>query len=197
MSELLKRKLSVLKKNPKLLIISGLFYLSGIIVGVICFYSKKGDGVFFKQVYNYYNRIFDPKISPLSTLFLRFIVNIGYIGVIFALSFTVFTYPIILLLIAYRGAIIGCIAGIFIKEYGFSGGALFFFVTLPQNVLVTLGLIVSAVLNFDYVINKCCKKTDVSVLLTNCIIGLGISFLGAIYELTVSVIIIRPMNFYF
>ena len=101
-------------------------------------------------------------------------------------------------MIAYRGAIIGCVAGIFISFYGFNGGAVFFSVALPQNVIITLGIAFAALFNFDYIINKCASaKTDFKTLLKNAFIGFLITLIGAIYEFLITVILIRPMNFYF
>ena len=193
MSEIIKRKIKIIKCDYKFLILAGIFYLSGIIIGIVCYKTRRGDGVFFRQVYNYYNRIFDCGVSPISTFFIRLAVNAGYFAIIFALSINIYTYPLILLIVAYRGAIIGCVVGIFLSVYGFNGGAIFFFVIAPQNLIVTCGIVLAALFNFDYTVK--CKKQNFALIFQNCLLGFTVAAIGAIYELLISVILIRPMNF--
>ncbi len=198
MSEIVSKAVSSLKRNYKMLLLSGIFYIGGIVIGVIYYFSKNLDATFLRHVFKFYNNIVDCSVSPLSTFFIRLAIDVGYVAIVFALSFTVFTYPITLLFIAYRGAIIGCIAGLFIHSFGFNGVAVYFTVILPQNLIVTAGLTAIFVLNFDYVVNKPSKcKLKIELMLKNCLLGFIICSVGAIYELFITVIVIRPMNFYF
>ncbi|MBO4262160.1 MAG: hypothetical protein J5903_00040 [Clostridia bacterium] len=180
------------------MIIPAILYILGIVVGIVYFFSRQDDAVFYGGVTEYYLKILDPCANPLSVLLTRIFVNAGYIVIVFVLSFVIFTYPLQLLIIIYRGAIIGVVGGVFFKAYGFYGGTVYLFVVLPQNIVVTFGLAIAGLLDFAHMIDrKNCGKPDVKVFAENCIIGYCICFLGALYEFIVLLVMIRPLNFYF
>lgn len=198
MNTFIKIKRDSILRGGKYLIACGVFYAIGIILGVVYFIRRRDDPTFFINVCNYYLKIFNPEVSPLSVFFKRILYNAGYIAIIFSFSFVIFTYPLQLLVVLYRGAIIGSIAGVFISLYGFSGGAIYFLVVLPQNLIVTTGLVIAGTLNYSFIKGpKCFKKEKLKELMINSIIGFAVTFAGAIYELAVLCFFIRPMNFYF
>ncbi len=192
----LSRKLSILKKQVKFAVISGIFYILGIIIGIIYFKKKTFDGVFFKSVFDFYRRTFDMSTKPIYTFLLRLLIDFGYIIIVFVLGLSAYLSPLNLLVIGYRGAIVGCVGCVFLSLYGFNGGAVFFAVVLPQNFIVSLAIIISAVLNLhtNMYAKKCDKKKDIFI---NCIVGYIIMIVGAVYELLITMILLRPLNFYF
>ncbi len=186
-----------IKNNLTFLIIGGSLYVVGIILGIFFLGKDNISHLFFENVYNYFFKIFDPYSSPVSTSFIMLLTCIGYTVVFFGLSFTFFTYPLQFIIIIYRGVIIGGIARYFITCFGINGFVLYFFVTLPQNLIITAGLLLSSVLNFDHVTNLCDNKPNIKVMLFNSLLGLAVCFTAIIYGLLVVVVIVRPMNIYF
>ncbi len=195
---LLNRRITNLKKQIKFAIIAAVFYIIGIIIGIVYSKSKVHDGAFYRSVFNFYQRIFDSHSKPISTFWLRFLIDFGYTAIIFVFGLSIVLAPLNFLLIAYRGAIVGCVGGIFISLYGFNGCAVFIAVVVPQNLIVTVGIIVSGLLNFADNLDKCLpKENKIKEILINCAIGFLIMIVGALYEFLITVVLLRPMNFYF
>ncbi|MBR1867696.1 MAG: hypothetical protein IJ800_03850 [Clostridia bacterium] len=193
----MKKKINVIKYEIKYLIVAMAIYLVFIIIGIICFLNSQADSVFYGFAFDYYIKIFDCQTSPISLLFTRLLNNLGYILVFFALGFVIYTYPLKLLIIAYRGAIIGSVSIVFINLYGFNGFIVFMTVVLPQNIITTLGLCVFSLLNLYQITDVKCNGNNIKVFAENAAIGFAFCFIGALYEFLILVILIRPMNFYF
>ena len=197
MEILLKKKLNVIKYELRFLIIALAVYAAFIIVGIICFINSQNDSFFYGFTFDYYIKIFDAHSSPFSLLFTRLLNSVGYILIFFALGFVVYTYPLKLLIIAYRGAIIGSVGVVFLNLYGFNGFIIYITVVFPQNLIATIGLCVFSVLNLYQITDVKCHGDNLKVFAVNALIGFTFCFVGALYEFLVLIILIRPMNFYF
>ncbi len=196
MPEIILKRIKTLKKNYKFLVFFGITFIVGVVLGIITFKRGAGNEFFYETVFNYFYNIFSPSVNPLHVFFKRIFIDLGYIAVFFLLGLSIYAFPIEYIIVFYRGMVIGCVSCIFFSCYSFYGLFLFIAVTLPQNLIVFAGLACLGVLNFDVGMNKTCKKAVFMDYLINAAFGYVICIFGAIYEMALLLLIIRPLNFY-
>ena len=89
--------------------------------------------------------------------------NLQTSAMIWLLGITVVGIPLILLLIAIRGFIIGFTVGFLADQMGFKGALFSFIAILPQNILIVPGILVIGVIGIGFstmiIKNKLRKKT--------------------------------------
>lgn len=108
-------------------------------------------------------RIVDTKVIDKFAILKQSLINNLQTGVlIWILGVTIIGVPLILLLIALRGFIIGFTVGFIIKQKGLRGLIFSIFSLLPQNIIIIPGVIILGVLGISFSImlikNKIQKK---------------------------------------
>lgn len=194
MSDIIKQKIKCLKKSLKYGIILFAVYVFGIILGVI---TNNGCLIpsLYNGAYNYFFCVFDVYSSIFSILLRRILVILSLFIIFFALSLNKYVAPLSALIIFYRGLIIGCISVVFFETYKISGGFVFFLVVIPQNLIITAGLIALILLNGE---NYCVPlKSRINDLIINGLLSLCVCLAGAIYEFIILTFVLRPITLWF
>lgn len=194
MSDIIKQKIKCLKKSLKYGIILFAVYVFGIILGVI---TNNGCLIpsLYNGAYNYFFCVFDVYSSIFSILLRRILVILSLFIIFFALSLNKYVAPLSALIIFYRGLIIGCVSVVFFETYKISGGFVFFLVVIPQNLIITAGLIALILLNGE---NYCVPlKSRVNDLIINGLLSLCVCLAGAIYEFIILTFVLRPVTLWF
>ena len=194
MSDIIKQKIKCLKKSLKYGIILFAVYVFGIILGVI---TNNGCLIpsLYNGAYNYFFCVFDVYSSIFSILLRRILVILSLFIIFFALSLNKYVAPLSALIIFYRGLIIGCVSVVFFETYKISGGFVFFLVVIPQNLIITAGLIALILLNGE----KYCVplKIRMNDLITNALFSLCVCLIGAVYEFIILTFVLRPITLWF
>lgn len=194
MSDIIKQKIKCLKKSLKYGIILFAVYVFGIILGVI---TNNGCLIpsLYNGAYNYFFCVFDVYSSIFSILLRRLLVILSLFIIFFALSLNKYVAPLSALIIFYRGLIIGCVSVVFFETYKISGGFVFFLVVIPQNLIITAGLIALILLNGE---NYCVPlKSRINDLIINGLLSLCVCLAGAIYEFIILTFVLRPITLWF
>ena len=194
MSDIIKQKIKCLKKSLKYGIILFAVYVFGIILGVI---TNNGCLIpsLYNGAYNYFFCVFDVYSSIFSILLRRILVILSLFIIFFALSLNKYVAPLSALIIFYRGLIIGCVSVVFFETYKISGGFVFFLVVIPQNLIITAGLIALILLNGE---NYCVTlKSRINDLIINGLLSLCVCLAGAIYEFIILTFVLRPITLWF
>ncbi len=194
MSDIIKQKIKCLKKSLKYGIILFAVYVFGIILGVI---TNNGCLIpsLYNGAYNYFFCVFDVYSSIFSILLRRILVILSLFIIFFALSLNKYVAPLSALIIFYRGLIIGCVSVVFFETYKISGGFVFFLVVIPQNLIITAGLIALILLNGE---NYCVPlKSRINDLIINGLLSLCVCLAGAIYEFIILTFVLRPITLWF
>ncbi len=194
MSDIIKQKIKCLKKSLKYGIILFAVYVFGIILGVI---TNNGCLIpsLYNGAYNYFFCVFDVYSSIFSILLRRILVILSLFIIFFALSLNKYVAPLSALIIFYRGLIIGCVSVVFFETYKISGGFVFFLVVIPQNLIITAGLIALILLNGE---NYCVPlKSRINDLIINGLLSLCVCLAGAIYEFIILMFVLRPITLWF
>ena len=195
MRKILAVKLKVLKANIKSVIIFSAVYLISIILGAIFIKIDCYQTLYF-NARNYYVAITGVSHSVFK-IFLNCILVGAFLTVaVICFGFSKFTVPLVCVILFYRGIVLGSCAVLFFWLYGIGGIFIFIIITLPTNILITAGLIVASVLNYqDF---SCFSGGDRwKIVVKNAIISLIFSLVSAMYLLFVVGLIIRPINYLF
>ena len=194
MSEIIKQKVRCLKKSLKYGILLFAVYFLGIILGVV---TKNGCLIqpLYNGAYNYFFCVFDVYSSIFAILFKRILVILSLFIIFFSLSINKYVAPLSALIVFYRGLIIGCVSVVFFETYKISGGFVFFLVVIPQNLIITAGLIALILLNGE----KYCVplKLRINDLITNGLFSLCVCLIGAVYEFIILTFVLRPITLWF
>lgn len=194
MSEIIKQKIRCLKKSLKYGILLFAVYFLGIILGVV---TKNGCLMppLYNGAYNYFFYVFDVYSSIFAILLKRILVILSLFIIFFALSINKYVAPLSALIVFYRGLIIGCVSVVFFETYKISGGFVFFLVVIPQNLIITAGLIALILLNGE----KYCVplKLRINDLIINCLFSLCVCLIGAVYEFIILTFVLRPITLWF
>ena len=194
MSEIIKQKIRCLKKSLKYGILLFAVYFLGIILGVV---TKNGCLMppLYNGAYNYFFCVFDVYSSIFAILLKRILVILSLFIIFFALSINKYVAPLSALIVFYRGLIIGCVSVVFFETYKISGGFVFFLVVIPQNLIITAGLIALILLNGE----KYCipLKLRINDLIINGLFSLCVCLIGAVYEFIILTFVLRPITLWF
>lgn len=195
MQKIIKSKINSALKHKKHLIVFSAVYIVGIIFGLFFSGAKDDSSILYVNAYNYHLLIFDVSSSVFKTFFKCFLSGALLTLTIILFGFSNYTIPLISIILFYRGLILGTSAIIFLSLTGVSGLIIFIIVTLPCNVLISAGLIISSVLNYDC--NKKEFKTKLLFILKNALISLLFSAVASIYLIFLLITVIRPINTFF
>ncbi len=187
-------KIKIVKCSLKLIAFLALAYLVGFFIGLFfkgCYVGSPSDS----GVCEYYICIFDVNTSVFSIFFKRFFACLGVYIVIFLLGLNGFSVYFSAIILFYRGLILGSVASVFFCFYGIPGIVVYVFLVIIQNVIISAGMILIAVLNAYYSDKPFnCKIHE---LITNVLASLGVCFIGFLYELIFLTFILRPITLWF
>lgn len=184
-----------LDKKFYLFVFFVLVYLVSTAIGVFTDKESTFYEYSYNGVKNFYNLFFNDKASIASLLFSILLTSICFFAVFYALSLSVYLYPLAVILLLYRGVAFGCSLISFFSMLGTAGIAVIIFIVIPLNLVVTLGLIVCLCLPctceknsfkekaFDYALNA-------FLLFNTCYIVCAVA-------LIISYVILRPIYFVF
>ena len=196
MKSILDKTITKLKLNLQLSIIFGAIYVLGIILGAI-FSTRNLCNNFFKvTINNYYVLIFDTSSSVFKP-FLNCVLT-GFLLTLFVslLGFSKFTTYLSSILLFYKGIVLGTSLIFFYSLSSIYGIIIFIILTLPTNLILTLGLIVSNVLNFT-IKPSCDTKTKINKILSNATLSLAFTLIASFYATFLLITVIRPINLLF
>jgi stage II sporulation protein M len=124
--------------------------------------SQAENKELIKYLQNFF-RIVDTKVIDQFSILKQALINNLQTGVlIWILGVTIIGIPLILLLVAVRGFIIGFTVGFFIQQMGVKGLIFSILSLLPQNIIIIPGVIIVAVLGISFsimLIRNKVKKT--------------------------------------
>ncbi|WP_427339228.1 stage II sporulation protein M [Caloranaerobacter sp. DY30410] len=140
------------------------FLMIGISTGAITI--RVVDDTARDQIINYLNSfssIINKDIDLKALKIFKYSItnNIQTIIAIWLLGITVIGIPIVLIIIALRGFIIGFTVAFFIKEFKIKGVTLSLLCLLPQNIFLVFGLIVISVISILFSISILKNKINV------------------------------------
>ncbi len=172
-------------------------YVLGIVLGVI-FFSEHEKVLFADNVLDFLVLALCKSSSPISLFWSR-IINALALFTLFALtSLTIYLSPLHYFIIIYRGYVLGAAGIVFITNFKITGLVLFVFCVFLQNLITTLSLILYSTIayklsdNFDK-----CKNFNYKAYVFASFVFFLISVIGALIELILLLLILRPLNFYF
>ena len=178
-----------LKAQLKIIIAFLLVYAIGAVVGAL-FTKNDCTTIIFTNSINYHVFITSTAISLTQCFFNCFFVGLLLTLVVICLGFSKISIPFICIILFYRGLILGGCAVTFFSLLQLSGLIIFIILTLPTHLIITLGLILSSVLNYQS--NNCNYKFI--AISKNAIICIIFVFLASLYFVLVTALIIRPIN---
>jgi len=141
-----------------------MFFMVGISSGAFTTkaLSQAENKELIKYLQNFF-RIVDTKVIDQFSILKQALINNLQTGVlIWILGVTIIGIPLILLLVAVRGFIIGFTVGFFIQQMGVKGLIFSILSLLPQNIIIIPGVIIVAVLGISFsimLIRNKVKKT--------------------------------------
>ncbi len=195
MQKIIKSKLNSILKHKRHLIVFSAIYIIGIIFGL--FFSRASDDstILYVNAYNYHLLIFTQNSSVLTTFFKCFLSGALLTLTVILFGFFNSTIPLISIILFYRGLILGTSAIIFYSLTGISGLIIFIIVTIPCHLLISAGLILSSILNYD------CKEREFKLkllfVLKNALVSLLFSIIASVYLIFLLITVIRPINTFF
>ena len=188
--EILNTKINVIKKNIKLVVIFIACYALGLIIGLI-FGERSVCFPLYDVACGRYICILDVYTSVFSIFFKKIFSSLLILCVAFLLGLNRFTSFFSAVIFFCRGLVLGSLFYIFWSNYFISGLFIYIFIICVQNIIITAGMIVAVVLNYDIADKSfSCKVKE---LIFNFIISFGVCIVGALYELLILVLILRPL----
>lgn len=188
--EILNCKINALKKNIKLIVIFTACYGTGIIIGLF-FGEKSVCYPLYDIACGRYICLLDVHTSVFSVFFKKIFSGSLILCVVFLLGLNGFTSYFSSVIFLCRGLVLGSLFYIFRSNYFVSGVIIYLFIVCIQNIIITAGMIVAVTLNYDIAEKPLsCKVKD---LIFNFMISFGVCLIGALYELLILVLILRPL----
>lgn len=196
MQSYIDKNVKFLKQNLKPLIIFSVVFIIGIVFGLLFSGNTSEGSILYVNAYNYHVLIFNSQSSIFSAFFKVFTSGalLSITVILFGLS--VYTIPLICLVLFYRGIILGTCFILFYSISGISGVVIFIILTLPTNLIITIGLIIASVLNYKKK-DKCSFSTNLLQTAKNALVSVLFSFLASIYFLLLMITVIRPISLIF
>ncbi|QXM06076.1 stage II sporulation protein M [Crassaminicella indica] len=129
-----------------------MFFIIGISSGA---FTVKALGDYQKQelisyMKNFFQVLSNKPIDASSVLKQSLINNLQTAALIWILGITVIGMPLILLLVAIRGLIIGFTVGFLVEQLGFKGVIFSLISIFPQNLLIVPSIIIIAVIGIGF-----------------------------------------------
>lgn len=187
---LLNKKLKILKLNLKLITVFSLMYFSAAVIGILL-NNSPFEKVLRSNVCSYYQSVLGIKTNIITIFLKRTVFAVVIITVTTIIAFNVYTVYFLLIILFIRGYTLGFVARIFLFDFGVSGFTVYTFIIVVQNLIITFGIIVCAILNYHYVQKPLkCKTKEI---IENSFISFAICIIGALYELLVLTLLVRPL----
>lgn len=171
-----------------------LAFAVGIVLGAVLDPTEFILRYYTKNAENYYSIVMYSSSSCFNIFLERILVNSGYFLIFFALGLVPFLFPLKILIISYRGYVLSLTFAVFSAHFGMTGILLACFLILPQNLLTTVTLSLCSALNQKRKVKG--KGAMAEFLLFTFLLYL-ISIAGAVIEVIILGLLLRPMNFYF
>ncbi len=196
MQNFILKMAKIIKRNLKFVVIFSIIYLLGIILGVIFSNKNLCNNVLQINLNNYYFLIFDVNVSVFTPFFncllTGFLLTIA-VSIFGLNSITIFLFLVILF---YRGLILGTSLILFFTLSSISGVIVFLILSLPTNLIITAGLILCNVLNYDSV-TICDFNLKLKKVLLHAVISIIFTIIASIYFVFLLITVIRPINLLF
>ena len=167
-------------------------YVLGVILGL--FLKTKLERLFFGQnVVDFYFNALTKQGTPFTIFLSEILQNVVVFILLYLLSFIKLQFVFGCVAVFYRGYVLGVVVLKFILSFGISGLYLFLFATLINSIICVLAISLYSVLALKSKL-KCYAKNQTLIFLAACF---AISAIGALIELFVIVLLIRPINYNF
>jgi len=186
----------VFQKKLFTIIFQLICYGVGIILGLVFKPTEFIYDYFLGNAENYYCAVMYADSSVFSLFFDRIVINLGYFAVFFCFGLSPWLSIFSSEIIVYRGYILSVSLSVFSATFGLTGAVVGCFVLLLQNLVVTFTLIVCSSSSL-YLVKQCKGKSFFKAYGFTVAVLYFVSLIGAIIELFVAVLLLRPMNFYF
>lgn len=210
MGTLLNERISRnIKENIGIYFIIILFFAIGLAVGGFVIKSLQASEK--QELLSYMNSFFKiysgEEVSRLSILIQSAKNNFFSIVIIWSLSLTIIGMPIALIVVGFRGFILGFSIGFFIESMGLKGLAFSLIGIIPQNIIYIPCVLISASLSLMFSISVIKRKRGkgiyrqggLTILSYSAIMGVIfiITLLGSFVEGFISPTIIKALSQYF
>lgn len=190
----INEKIKIVKNSFKLAIFFGVCYVFGIALGLFFKNECYNPGI-YNAVSNYYIIIFDSYTSVFSIFFKRIVTCFGVFAIVFLLGLNNIAVYLASIVFFYKGLILGSVAGVFFCNFGISGLIVYIFLVVIQNLVITAGMMLAAILNAY--ISDLSFKCKTKSLLENFILCFAVCVAGALYELLFLTFVLRPLTLWF
>ena len=194
----LTKYFNILKRYKIQLIVISASYFLGVILGM-WLPSFKEKLFFGESTVNLFISCL-LKGGKVSNLFLnRLFTDIFCLIIFYLTSINIYLVSVNILILIYRGYILGAIMISLIGNYGLTGFMLFFLVVFLQNIITTFILAVFTTLSIYYSKHKKNYKNILKGdgLLPALIVGFIGIIAGVLIQILVLLMFLRPMNYYF
>ena len=188
--EILNTKINALKKNIKLIVIFAVCYAVGLIIGLI-FGERSVCFPLYDVACGRYICLLDIYTSVFSIFFKKIFSSLLILCVVFLLGLNRFASFFSSVIFFCRGLVLGSLFYIFLSNYFISGLLAYFFIICVQNIIINAGMIIAVILNYEIADKPLSCK--VKELIFNFIISFCVCSVGALYELLILVLILRPL----
>lgn len=197
MEKILKRHAAIIAAHKLYSIALAASFVAGVVAGLILACAEE-KALFAGNAVDFLIMSLGKDYSVFKLFFVRILTDIGFFLLFFVFGLTVWLYPLHFILIVYRGYVLGAAAIVFFSCFKITGAVLFIFAVFVQNVVTTLGLILFSIHGFHICCSsKECGKFDFRNYAVALGIGFTVSLLGALIELIMLGLVLRPLNFYF
>lgn len=192
----LNHYLKVIERSKIQIILLSATFLCGLILGIALpsfqeklFFSENTVNIFVNSL------ISGGKVSAV--FFNRLFVDIFCLGIFYIASFNIFLISINVVIILYRGYVVGAILVALLTNFGFTGFMLFITVVFLQSLISTAPLIFFTIIIIDRFKMIKCKSKSKYDLLTPLIISFILIIVGILVQIVMLLFFLRPMNYCF
>ena len=183
-------------KKTVLFVLHALALAAGLVLGAVTEPTKFIFRYYSENADNYYAVIMYRDSSVFAIFLTRMISDLGFFALGYLLGLSAVLFPVGLTVTAYRGYILSFTVALFGVRYGFTGVMISVFLILPQNLITTIALTVCSVVSA--VLKKKRKGKEFYIEYgVFCALGYALSLVGALIELLILGLLLRPLNFYF
>lgn len=195
MKNLLIEILNSLKRSNTIVIISVIVFALGLLLGVFITLPTDILDVFSSQSITYYTNVLCLEFSPISLLISKTLSLALLLLVVGLFCLNKYTIYLNLIILFYRGYILGVVLKVFLSNLLIIGAILFLFLILIEAIFLLLSIII-----FISIMQDACEKSFNLIFQrgVKCyILCLSIAIIGAILEFLFIVMLFRPLNFFF
>lgn len=195
MGKLLKEIKENLNKNFYLLVVGGIVYVLGVIIGLFLPSGEVSSNLFLDYVNEYFCKIMSIESSPLSFMLTRILNAFLIILLTCLLLSNKYTFYLVFVIILYRGFIIGYTFIYFVLSLGFNGIVTYLFLVLIQNIIITFAILLLMINTYGKIYS--CNQNYIKILTAWASVSFAVCIIVAILEFLLIVCLFRPLNFYF